>query len=121
MSESVQRVVAAPGVIVPVAVLVATILHALGGPLVGMVLVLWLVLALGIGVVLPRWWTFVLAAVPWPAGVGLGLAAGRYAFLGDFWHLAALLSVLTGVVGIGYGWLLRRGQESRRRSRRRAG
>ena len=121
MSDSVRRLGAAPGVIVPVAVLVATVLHALGEPLVGVALVLWLVLALGIGFALPRWWTFLLAAIPWPIGVGLALAIGRYAFLGDFWPLAALLSVLTGVCGIGYGWLVRRGWELRRRKRQRPG
>lgn len=88
----------------------ATALHYIGGRVFGMALAVWLVCAVGIGFVLRRWWALALAAIPWPVGVGVGLATGRYAFLGEFWQLAALISMLVGLGGIGLGLLLYRGR-----------
>lgn len=120
---SAPRVVTTPGVVVPASLLVASALHYIGGPFFGVSGVLWLLLAAGLGFVLPRWWTLLLAAIPWPAGVGFGLITGRYPFLGDLWQLGPLFSVLIGLIGIGYGWIARRGRDlqrgpGRRRHRR---
>jgi hypothetical protein len=83
-------------------VLAATMLHSIGGPLQGG-LVLWFAMALGIGLVLGRWWALLLAAIPWPLGVGVGLGTGRYAFLGEAWQGVAAVSMLTGLAGIALG------------------
>jgi hypothetical protein len=106
-------------VAVAVFVLSATILHYSGGPFFGVSLILWFLLALGIGLMLPRWWSFSLAAIPWPVGVGLGLVTGRYTFLGDFWQVVALTSVLVGLGGItiGRGLRLRTGTTAASRRR----
>ena len=70
--------------------------------------VLWFALASAIGLVLGRWWALLLAAVPWPVGVGLGLATGRYLFLGEAWQFTALISVEAGLIGIALGVVVRR-------------
>ncbi len=75
-----------------------TALHYLGGQVFGVALVV------GLGCA-----ALALAAVPWPVGVGPGLDTGRYAFLGDFWQVVALISVLVGLGGIGFGLFLYRG------------
>lgn len=111
----IRRSLAAPGVIIPVSGFTAGVLHYTGGALVGTTGLLWLLLALGIGFALPRWWTFLLAALPWPVSVGLGLMIERQLYLGDLWQLAPLFSVLIGLIGIGYGWLARRGLDRRRK------
>ncbi len=69
---------------------------------------LWFELAFVIGLVLARWWALLLAAVPWPVGVGLGLATRRYLFLGESWHFVALVSVGVGLIGIALGVVVRR-------------
>ncbi len=86
----------------------AVVLHTGQGPAFGVALLLWFCAALGIGLVLPRWWALLLAALPWPIGVGIALATGRYAFLGEGWQLAALLSVVTGLSGIALGVVIGR-------------
>ncbi len=81
--------------------------HYIGGSFwVGVAL--WFELAFAIGLVLARRWALLLAAVPWPVGVGLGLATGRYLFLGEAWQFAALISVGVGLIGIALGIVVRR-------------
>ena len=81
--------------------------HYVGG-LFWVDVVLWFELAFAIGLVLARWWALLLAAVPWPVGVGLGLATGRILFLGESWQFAALISVEVGLIGIALGIVVRR-------------
>lgn len=71
-------------------------------------LLLWGALALALGAVMQRWTALPLAALPWPLGIGLGLATGRYAFLGDGWQLPALLSLIVGLGGIALGVVVMR-------------
>ena len=73
----------------------------------------WFLLALGIGLLLARWQALLLAAIPWPLGIGVGLITGRYAFLGEGWQLPAFISLATGLLGIAAGlglahWFARR-------------
>ena len=87
-------------------VFAAVLLHLVGKPF-GLTLALWFALALAIGYVSGRWWAVLAAALPWPLGVGIGLAVGRYRYLGDGWQFALLLSVAVGAVGVILGWLMR--------------
>lgn len=64
---------------------------------------LWFFVAVGLGFVVGRWWSLILAALPWPLGIGVGLASGRYVFLGDAWQVVALLSLLVGLGGTTLG------------------
>ncbi len=90
-----------------VLVLVATALHAIAPPFfIG--IAIWFGIAVAIGLVLARWWAVILAAIPWPLGIGIGLAAGRYTFLGEFWQIPAALSVAVGLTGIAAGVFTRR-------------
>ena len=90
-----------------VLVLVATALHAIGQSfVVGMSI--WFGIAVAIGLVFARWRALILAVIPWPLGIGIGLAAGRYAFLGEFWQIPAAFSVAAGLAGIAAGVLARR-------------
>lgn len=66
-------------------------------------MVLWFGFALVIGLLLGRWWAILLAAVPWPVGVGIGLATGRYLYLAEAWWAVMLLSMAIGAVGIALG------------------
>lgn len=68
----------------------------------------WFALAVGIGLVLARWWALLLAAIPYPVGIGAGLITGRYAFLGEAWEAIALTTVVVGLAGIAIGILLAR-------------
>ena len=79
--------------------------HYLGGPFAAGMLI-WFLLAAGIGALLARPWGLLLMAVPWPLGVDLGLLTGQYAFLGDGWQGVAVLSVLVGVGGAILGFAL---------------
>ena len=42
------------------------------------------------------WWALILAAMPYPIGIGAGLITGRYAFLGEGWLLVALVTAVIG-------------------------
>ena len=66
----------------------------------------WFVIAAGIGLSLARLWAPLLAAIPYPLGIGLGLLTGRYAYLGEFWEAIALVTVAVGLLGIAIGILL---------------
>lgn len=87
-------------------VLLAAGAHYVGDPY-GLSLALWFVLAVAIGVILPRWWILGLAVIPWLLGVGVGLATGRYLYLGDGWQAAAIISVVVGMAGMGVGVMAR--------------
>lgn len=81
---------------------VGVTIHYLGGSFpVGMLI--WFVVAVGIGTLVARPWGLLLTAVPWPLGVGIELLTGRYAFLGEAWQVAAGWSVLAGVCGATLG------------------
>ncbi len=69
-------------------------------------MLIWFLLAAGIGALVRSPWGILLMAVPWPLGVGLGLLTGQYAFLGDGWQGVAVLSVLVGVGGAILGAVL---------------
>lgn len=79
--------------------------HYLGGPFATGMLI-WFLLAAGIGALVRSPWGILLMAVPWPLGVGLGLLTGQYAFLGDGWQGVAGLSALLGVAGAILGFAL---------------
>lgn len=87
---------------------VATGLHSSGQPSFGAGLLLWFVLAVGMGWMLPRWWVVLTAPLPWLVGVGMGLLTDRYAFLADAWQAVWLVSTLVGVAGMALGLGLRR-------------
>ena len=97
-----RRVLAALGLVI-----IASAGHYLG-PSIMLGMGLWLLRAIGVGLLLTRWWALVLAAIPWPLGVGAGLITGRYAFLGEFWQIPAAFSMMLGVIGITTGMLLDR-------------
>ncbi len=88
---------------VPVLLLGGVALHAWVVRGFGSGIALWFLVAVGLGFVVGRWWALILAAFPWPLGIGVGLASGRYAFLGDAWQVAALLSLLVGLGGTTLG------------------
>lgn len=90
-----------------VLVLAAVTEHYIGRSSWGMAF--WFALACGIGLILARWWAFLLAAIPWPVGVGLSLATKPYAFLGEAWQFAAFISILVGLIGVALGVAVRRG------------
>ncbi|HEU5423451.1 MAG TPA: hypothetical protein VFU72_07935, partial [Nitrolancea sp.] len=58
-------------------VLLAAGLHYAGNPFT-LSVALWFLLAVAIGVILPRWWIVCLTPLPWLLGIGLGLVTGRY-------------------------------------------
>lgn len=93
-------------IILALFVLGAAALPYIGGPE-PLIPVLWFLLAVGIGLVLGRWWALLLALILWPLGVGTGLITGRYAYLGEYWQVFFLLSVGISVVGIGVGLAIR--------------
>ena len=68
----------------------------------------WFAVAVSIGLVLARWWALLLAAIPYPVGIGAGLITGRYAFLGEAWEAIALTTAVVGLTGIATGVLLGR-------------
>lgn len=98
MAGRIGRLLAAAGLLCG-----AAALHYAGRPSLERILLLWFLLAIGVGLLLPYQWTFQLAVLPWPAGVGLGLATGRYALLGGAWPLVWLASALAGALGITLG------------------
>ena len=91
----------------------AILLHSGLGPGFGGSLGLWLLAALALGTLARRWEALALARLPWPLGIGLGLATGRFIFLGDAWPMAAALSALVGFAGIALGMRLTRGSLTR--------
>lgn len=68
-------------------------------------LAVWFGVAVGIGLVLSRWWALLLAAIPYPLGVGAGLITGRYLFLGEAWKAIGITTIVVGLVGIATGVL----------------
>jgi hypothetical protein len=86
----------------------AVLLHSGLGPGFGASLGLWFLAALAIGVLAPRWEALALAVLPWPLGIGLGLATERFIFLSAAWQAAATLSALVGFAGIALGVALAR-------------
>lgn len=87
----------------------AILLHSGLGPGLMASLGLWFLAALAIGALARRWETLALALLPWPLGIGLGLATGRFLFLGDAWQVTAALSACAGLAGIALGVALARG------------
>ena len=71
------------------------------------VLGIWFLLAIGIGLLLGRWWALLVSPIPWLLGVGVGFATGRYLYLGEYWQVAAGISIGAGLVGIILGLLTR--------------
>lgn len=80
----------------------ATLLHYIGEPFY-LTLILWFLLAISLGFLLPHWRAILLAVIPWPFGVGLGLVTGRYLFLGEAWQGMAMVSFLVGTAGVAVG------------------
>ena len=104
-----MRVAAAVGLVLLGTVVLSS---PLGGSLVPN-LAAWFAIAVVVGLVLPRWWTPFLAAIPWPLLAGIGLLSGRIVFLGEAWGEIALLVFAAGAAGATLGALL-----ARTRSRR---
>jgi len=82
-------------------------LYASAGPSVASLAVCF-VIVLATGLLLRAWWALLLACVPWPPQIALGLATGRYLFLGEGWEAAAASSVLCGLFGTALGVILAR-------------
>jgi hypothetical protein len=70
---------------------------------------LWFLLAIGIGLAIGEWKALLLSAIPWPIGIVVGPAIGRFPGL----HLSLLLavpeSILIGLTGIVLGVAVRKG------------
>ncbi len=73
---------------------------------------LWFLLAIGIGLVIGKWKALLLAAIPWPIGIVLGPAIGRFPRLHSSLWLAAPESILIGVIGVMIGVAVRKGLSS---------
>lgn len=104
--------------------LVAAVLALLGALVVSEGASLWpeLVLSFGlavaIGVVLRTWWAMVFAAIPWPLGLGIGLATGRILFLGEAWQSAAITVSGVGALGVASGVIFARSMATKRAMQR---
>lgn len=70
---------------------------------------LWVLLAIGIGLATGAWKALFLALIPWPIGIILGPAIGRFPGLHSSLWLAAPESILIGVIGVLLGVAARKG------------
>lgn len=61
----------------------------------------------GVGVVLGRWWALLLALLPWPLGIGIGLLIGRYRYVAEGGETVWLGTAVAGAVLIALGVLSR--------------
>lgn len=79
----------------------------------GLSLTLYFLLAITLGFLTARPWALPLALLPWPLGMGAGLATGRYADLAEAWQWPLLTNALLGACGIAFGLTVRRALERR--------
>ncbi len=70
---------------------------------------LWFLLAIGIGLAIGEWKALLLAAIPWPIGIVLGPAIGRFPGPHLSLWMAAPESILIGLIGIVLGVAVRKG------------
>lgn len=73
---------------------------------------LWFLLAVGIGIAIGEWKALLLAAIPWPIGIILGPAIGRFPGPHLSLWVAAPESILIGMTGIVFGVAVRKGLSS---------
>lgn len=73
---------------------------------------LWFLLAIGIGLAIGEWKALLLAVVPWPIGIVIGPAIGRFPGLHSSLWLAAPESILIGMIGVMLGVAVRKGLSS---------
>ncbi|CCF84025.1 hypothetical protein [Nitrolancea hollandica] len=73
---------------------------------------LWFLLAIGIGLAIGEWKALPLAAIPWPIGIVLGPAIGRFPGPHLSLWIAAPESIVIGLTGIVLGVAVRKGLSS---------